>query len=179
MCILICVSSFVLAGAGISSTLHHVFDTLDTHKTGAISVSTLHSALIELKNRGFMTHQVMQHTATHCNTLQHTATLCNTLQHSATHSTTLHHTAPHCTIMQHDAPHCNALRHTATHCNALLTPCYTLLLPTPLPLVYHDSHWKGHKGAGKAPRGNNRGTQIESWHTNRIMAHTNRMMAHT
>jgi len=33
--------------------------------------------------------QVMQHTATHCNTLQHTATHCNTLQHAAAHCTTL------------------------------------------------------------------------------------------
>jgi len=28
---------------------------------------------------------LLQHTATHCNTLQHTATHCNTLQHTATH----------------------------------------------------------------------------------------------
>ena len=129
MCFLICVSSFVLAGAGISSTLHHVFDTLDTHKTGAISVSTLHSALIELKNRGFMTHQVMQHTATHCNTLQHTATLCNTLQHTATLCNTLQHTATHCNTLQHTATHCNTLQHSATLCNTLqhsATLCNTL-----------------------------------------------------
>ena len=30
--------------------------------------------------------QVLQHTATHCNTLQHTATHCNTLQHTTTHT---------------------------------------------------------------------------------------------
>jgi len=28
---------------------------------------------------------ILEHTATHCNTLQHTATHCNTLQHTATH----------------------------------------------------------------------------------------------
>ena len=28
---------------------------------------------------------MLQHTATHCNTLRHTATHCNTLQHTATH----------------------------------------------------------------------------------------------
>ena len=39
-----------------------------------------------------LTRIVLQHTATHCNTLQHTATHCNTL-----------------------ATHCNTLRHTATH----------------------------------------------------------------
>ena len=38
---------------------------------------------------GFWVHAVftnllLQHTATHCNTLQHTATHCNTLQHTAT-----------------------------------------------------------------------------------------------
>jgi len=32
---------------------------------------------------------ILQHTATHCNTLQHTATHCNTLQHTATHRNTL------------------------------------------------------------------------------------------
>jgi len=48
---------------------------------------------------------VVQHTATHCNTLQHTATHCNTLQHTATH----------CKALQHTAAHCNTLQHTATH----------------------------------------------------------------
>ena len=33
---------------------------------------------------------ILQHTATHCNTLQHTATHCNTLQHTATHCNTHH-----------------------------------------------------------------------------------------
>ena len=37
-------------------------------------------------------HYILQHTATHCNTLQHTATHCNTLQHTATHCNTLQHT---------------------------------------------------------------------------------------
>ena len=43
--------------------------------------------------------QVLQHTATHCNTLQRTAT--------------------HCSILQHTATHCNTLQYTATHCSAL------------------------------------------------------------
>jgi len=34
---------------------------------------------------------ILQHTATHCNTLQHTATHCNTLQHTATHCNTVSH----------------------------------------------------------------------------------------
>jgi len=39
---------------------------------------------------------LLQHTATHYNTLQHTATHCNTLQHTATHCNTLQLTATHC-----------------------------------------------------------------------------------
>ena len=35
---------------------------------------------------------IMQHPATHRNTLQHTATHCNTLQHTATHCNTFHFT---------------------------------------------------------------------------------------
>jgi len=46
----------VIAGAGISTTLQQVFDSLDTHKTGAISKGSLKTALVELKTRGFMTH---------------------------------------------------------------------------------------------------------------------------
>ena len=37
---------------------------------------------------------VLQRTATHCNTLQHTATHCNTLQHTATHCIDLHGVSP-------------------------------------------------------------------------------------
>ena len=36
-----------------------------------------------------VSHESIQHTATHCNTLQHTATHCNTLQHTAAHCNTL------------------------------------------------------------------------------------------
>ena len=80
---------------------------------------------------------MLQHTATHCNTLQHTAppcntlqhtathckqrtaTHCNTLQHTTTHYITLQHAAAHCHILQHTATHCNTLQHTAIHCNTL------------------------------------------------------------
>ena len=89
-------------------------------------------------------HQVMHHAATLYNTLlpvavmlmQHTASHSNTL----THSNTLQHTAAHCNILQHTATHCSALlpvalvlsstariakhynilQHTATYCNILL-----------------------------------------------------------
>jgi len=62
-----------------------------------------------------MTDALMQHTATHCNTLQHlqhTATRCrwhryvwgkrrnDALEHAATHCNTLQHTATHCIIWQ-------------------------------------------------------------------------------
>jgi len=36
------------------------------------------------KNDSLAREDILQHTATHCNTLQHTATHCNTLQHTAT-----------------------------------------------------------------------------------------------
>jgi len=35
---------------------------------------------------------ILQHTATHCNTLKHDAIRCNTLQHTASHCNTLQHT---------------------------------------------------------------------------------------
>jgi len=83
-----------------------------------------------LATRGFM----LEHTATHCNTMQHAATRCSTLQHTVTHCHTLLHTATHCNTLQHTAkhikplqihtplphtatPHRNTLQHTATHCN--------------------------------------------------------------
>jgi len=87
---------------------------------------------------------ILQHTATQCNTLQHTffpkicnrvgnlagakittrthcdtLTHSNTLQHTPTHSNTLHHTPPYRNTLQHTATHCNTLQHTATHCNTL------------------------------------------------------------
>ena len=71
---------------------------------------------------------MLQHTATHCNTLQHPATHCTTLQDTAPHCRTLHHMTTHCNILQHAAthqntlqyaaPHCNTLHHAATRCNA-------------------------------------------------------------
>ena len=83
---------------------------------------------------------LVQHTATHfntLNTLQHTATRCNTLQHNATHDNTLQHTATHCNTLhtlvvrsvhrsfvyastatlQHTATRYNTLQHATTHCN--------------------------------------------------------------
>ena len=57
---------------------------------------------------------LLQHTATHCNTLQHTAQHCNTLPHTVTHCSTLQHTAAQCNTLQHTATHCNTLQHTAT-----------------------------------------------------------------
>ena len=91
---------------------------------------------------------ILQHTATRCNTLQYTATHCSILQHSAVYCNTLHftatqgrfaicrrvphsseYTATHCNTLQHTAPHCNTtqhnakqrntLQHNATHCNTL------------------------------------------------------------
>jgi len=71
------------------------------------------------------TTNILQHAATHCNTLQHTATkhqhTTNILQHAPTHCNTLQHTATkHKVIAANDdiAIHCNTLQHTTTHCNA-------------------------------------------------------------
>jgi len=93
---------------------------------------------------------MLQHTATHCNTLQHTATHCNTLQHTATHcnacnmsmsssgkptavktlgTQVLQHTATHCNALQLTATHRDTLRHPTTYCNWLqhaTTHCNTL-----------------------------------------------------
>jgi len=44
-------------------------------------------------------YDILQHTATHCNTL-HTATLCNTLQQFATYCTILQHTATQYTTLK-------------------------------------------------------------------------------
>jgi len=68
---------------------------------------------------------VLQRTATHCNTLQHTATHCNTLQHTATRTHGI-----------------RLLQHTATHHNTYYI-LRTLILSEPLkPLFFkwfHDS----------------------------------------
>jgi len=93
---------------------------------------------------------IMQHIASHCNTLHHTAThcktmtlcttflrayskshieSCNTLQHTAIHCNTLQRTATHCNVLQHTATYCNVLQRTAPHCTTLhhaATHCNTL-----------------------------------------------------
>jgi len=56
-----------------------------------------------LLNFGFITHD--------SNILQHTATQCNTRQHNATHYNTL---TTQCSKLQHIVTHCNALQHIAT-----------------------------------------------------------------
>ena len=77
---------------------------------------------------------LLQHAASHCNTLQCTATHCNALQHTATHCNTLHQTTPygltmqHCTTLQNTATHGSTLQHTSTHCNTL-QHCNTATLP--------------------------------------------------
>jgi len=61
----------------------------------------------------------------HCNTLQHARLLTTKtliLQHTATHCNTLQHTATHCNTLQLTATHCNTLQHTTTHSDALRAP---------------------------------------------------------
>jgi len=62
---------------------------------------------------------LLQHTATHCDTLRHTATHCNTLRHTATHCDTLQHSATQCNTVHHSTTQCITVQHTATHCNTL------------------------------------------------------------
>jgi len=69
-------------------------------------------------------HKLLQHTATHCNTLHHTAThynaLWRTMQHVATRCNTLQQKASGIAVVAH----CNDLQHTlqhiATNCNRTL-----------------------------------------------------------
>ena len=84
------------------------------------------SAAYSLRWSGlFCRSLLLQHPATHCNTL-HTATHCNTLQHTATHCNALEHTATHWNTLQHTATHCNTLQHIATHCNTLIMSSSTI-----------------------------------------------------
>ena len=52
---------------------------------------------------------MLQHTATHWNTLQLIATHCNTLRHTAAHCN------PSCGVLQHTATHCNRDMYALTH----------------------------------------------------------------
>jgi len=90
-------------------------------------------------------HYLLQHTATHWNTLQHTATHCRTLQQ--VNSTVIFITC--CNTRQHTATHCNTLQHTATHCNksalqwfSLLNRVAKLALSSLLCCIFSMSHSK-------------------------------------
>jgi len=85
---------------------------------------------------------MLQHTATHCNTMPHT------MPHTATHCITLHQTvhmeampntlqltATSCSILQHPAASCNTLQHTATHCNTLHQTVHMQAMPNTLQLT--------------------------------------------
>jgi len=57
-----------------------------------------------------------KHIATHCTTLKKHTWLSGplvVLQHTATHYNTLQHTATHYNALQHTATHCNTLQYTA------------------------------------------------------------------
>jgi len=74
-------------------------------------------------------HSILQHTATHCNTLQHTTIQKTSASASGTTraakfvvehiSDTRPHTATHYNILQYTATHCNTLHLTAAHCSTL------------------------------------------------------------
>jgi len=77
---------------------------------------------------------LLQHTATHCNSLQHTATHCNTLHHTHTATQLLDEYTSVCPPLsarareRATATHCNTLHHTVTHCSTLQHTCNTLTL---------------------------------------------------
>jgi len=96
-----------------------VLSSLQSHGFVAECQTHVHYARQQLLQHAATHCNTLQYTATHCNTLQHTAVHCNTLQHTATHCNTLQYTATHCNTLQHTAVHCNTLQHTSTHCNTL------------------------------------------------------------
>ena len=98
------------------NTLHHSA----THRNALQHTAMLYIECVALVILGMRV--VIEHTATHCNTLQHTATHCN--------CNTLQYTAIHCSTLQDTATRCNTLQHTAAHCNTLQY-CITLLLLSP------------------------------------------------
>ena len=109
-------------------TYSHARTHAHTHTHTPLKDTCMHMAHNHAYNQ-----EVLQHTATHCNTLQHTAAHCSTLQrtatlqHTATHCNTLQHAATHCNTLQHTAAHFNTLQHTATHCTTLSIPCHPLI----------------------------------------------------
>ena len=89
---------------------------------------------------------VLQRTATHCNTLQHTTSHCNVWHGRRcwdTEDLVLQHTATHCHTLQHTTTHCNALQRTAKFSSgkgALFLPCNTLQHPaTPCNNLQHPA----------------------------------------
>jgi len=133
-CVAVC-CSVLQCVAMCCSVLHH-------HQTHLCARAMSHTRIVSLVTK---TSLMLQHTATHCNTLPHTATHCNTLQHrwyrntchNSARGDKRHHTKPcepevtasvpevtasgaeRYSTLQHTAAHCNTLQHTATHCNTL------------------------------------------------------------
>jgi len=62
---------------------------------------------------------ILQHTATHCNTLQHITSHYKEPREPSNmlHDLILQLTATHCNTLQHTATHCNTLQQMSTHCN--------------------------------------------------------------
>ena len=108
----------------------------------------------------YMMHLILlllQHTATHCNTLQRTATHCSALQHTATHCNTLQHTATHCNTLQHTATHCNTLQHASpdrdTRCERSGPSLQYLLQPSQCYIGTTRRHLQDRTGSCRNIRG--------------------------
>ena len=146
-----CCSVFQCVAVCVSSLLQCVLQDRAPLQCVGVYISDI-GLFYERKRYGSVSLQhILQHTATHGDTLQHTVTHRNTLQRNATHCNTLQHTATHysamdlrrcnthCNALQHTIPHyveqklkhldCVVLQHTATRCNTLqhvATRCNTL-----------------------------------------------------
>ena len=86
-----------------------------TH-TQHVNLTQQHQYTLATTHNSLQRCTTLQHTATTSNILQHTATHCNTLQHQYTLATT-RNSLQRCNTLQHTATTSNTLQHTATHCN--------------------------------------------------------------
>jgi len=118
-CLWICVCVIWIVRT-LSSKIHELYwMTGKVRRSGSLHRKTFQGSQVDMLQHTATHCNTLQRTAAHCNTLQYTATHCNTLQYTATHRNTLHHTATHGNTLQHTAIHCSKLQHTATHCNTL------------------------------------------------------------
>jgi len=125
--------------AGVTSDCSSVHILMDTLQHTATHCNTLQHTAVHCNtpiacSSVHIWWKTLQRNATHCNALQNTYwrfECARIVEHTATHCNTLPCTATHCNTLQHTAAHCkrpiggssmhillNTLQRTATHCNA-------------------------------------------------------------